>query len=70
MLTVLGRPSQPQDRLVVSNVHRNGCRLSWKASLDDGGLPLEYAIEKFLVDANAWYNCNFCLMYQCEFVKY
>ena len=55
MLTVLGRPSQPQDRLVISNVHRNGCKLSWQASADDGGLPVEYVIEKFLVDANAWY---------------
>jgi hypothetical protein len=54
MLTVLGRPSQPQDRLMISNVHRNGCKLSWKASADDGGLPIEYVIEKFLVDANAW----------------
>lgn len=57
MLTVLGRPSQPQDRLMISNVHRNGCKLSWKASADDGGLPIEYVIEKFLVDANAWTRC-------------
>lgn len=57
MLNVLSRPSMPQDRLIVSNVHRNGCRLSWKAPADDGGLPLEYIIEKFVVDANAWTRC-------------
>jgi hypothetical protein len=55
MLTVVSRPSQPQDRLVVSNIHRNGCKLTWQAPADDGGLPVEYVVEKFVVHANAWY---------------
>lgn len=54
VLTVLGRPSMPQDRLLVSNINKNGCRLTWQAPQDDGGLPVEYIIEKFVVEANAW----------------
>ena len=44
----------PEDRLLVSNIHRNGCRLNWQASKDDGGLPIEYAVEKYVVAADAW----------------
>ena len=54
MLTVVGRPSAPQDRLLVSNIHRNGCKLTWQPPADDGGLPVEYAVEKFIMHANAW----------------
>ena len=46
----------PEDRLLVSNVHRNGCRLSWKGSKDDGGLPTEYIVEKYVVAADVWSN--------------
>ena len=55
MLTVHSRPSQPKDRLIVSNIHRNGCKLSWQPPADDGGLPVEFVVEKFIMHANAWY---------------
>ena len=46
----------PEDRIVVSNVHRNGCRLQWKESKDNGGLPIEYIVEKYVVAADVWSN--------------
>ena len=48
-INVVGKPSMPEDRLLVSNIHRNGCRLNWKESKDDGGLPVEYIVEKYVV---------------------
>jgi len=53
-VNVVGKPSMPEDRLLVSNVHRSGCRLTWGACKDDGGLPVEYVIEKFVAAADAW----------------
>jgi hypothetical protein len=53
-LTIHGHPSSPEDRLVVSNIHSSGCRLSWKAARDDGGLPVEYLVEKFIVASDSW----------------
>ena len=53
-LIVHGRPSSPEDRLIVSNIHSSGCRLTWQASKDDGGLPLEYQVEKFIVASDSW----------------
>jgi len=53
-LTVHGKPSQPEDRLVVSNVTASGCKLSWGKSKNTGGLPLEYLIEKFCVASDSW----------------
>ena len=53
-ISVVAGPSMPDDRLLVSNVHSNGCRLTWKASKDDGGLPVEYIVEKYVVAADAW----------------
>merc|ERR1719412_2415488 len=55
-INVVGKPAMPEDRLLVSNVHRNGCRLSWKESKDDGGLPIEYIVEKYVVAADVWSN--------------
>ena len=44
-----------QDRLIVSNVTANGCKLSWGQSKNTGGLPLEYAVEKCVVgSAESW----------------
>ena len=51
---MVGKPSMPEDRLLVSNVHRNGCKLNWKASKDNGGLPIEYIVEKYVVAADVW----------------
>jgi len=53
-LSVIGKPSMPEDRLLVSNVDSSGCKLSWKACKDNGGLPVEYLIEKFIVHEDSW----------------
>ena len=46
----------PEDRLIVSNIHRGGCRLTWKESKDNGGLPIEYIVEKYVVAGDVWTN--------------
>lgn len=51
---VISKPSMPEGRLEVTEVHRSGCRLTWEASKDDGGLPVEYLVEKLVVLADAW----------------
>ena len=33
---------------------RSGCRLTWGACKDDGGLPVEYVVDKFVAAADAW----------------
>ena len=38
----------------MSDVHSSGCKLAWKQSKDDGGLPLEYLVEKFDVTSDSW----------------
>lgn len=53
-LIVIGKPTAPEDRLTVSNIHASGCKLSWGCSKDNGGLPLEYLVEKFDVTSDAW----------------
>lgn len=53
-LIIHGKPSSPEDRLLVSNVHSSGCRLSWQAARDDGGLPVEYLVEKLIVVSDSW----------------
>ena len=35
-------------------IFRSGCRLTWGACKDDGGLPVEYVVEKFVAAADAW----------------
>jgi len=53
-LTVVGKPTMPEDRLIVSNVDDSSCKLSWRACADAGGLPVEYLVEKYLVQADTW----------------
>ena len=54
-LVVLGKPARPQGPLEVSNITANGCRLNWKAPLDDGGMPIqEYEVEKFDPKLKRW----------------
>lgn len=55
-LHVIGKPSVPLDRLVVSNINSSGCRLSWEASKDNGGLSIEYVVDRHDVQADAWVN--------------
>jgi len=53
-LTVYGKPSAPEDRLLVSKISSSGCKLNWTASKNSGGLPLEYLVEKYTVASDSW----------------
>ncbi|XP_053200690.1 twitchin-like isoform X3 [Panonychus citri] len=54
-LNIIGKPSPPQGPLETSDVHAEGCKLSWKKPLDDGGLPLSnYVVEKMDTDTGRW----------------
>jgi len=53
-INVVDKPSMPEDRLMVSNVSKTGCRVSWQAPKDNGGLPIEYIIEKFTAQSDSW----------------
>jgi len=55
-LHVIGKPTAPQDRLVVSNISSSGCKLSWGASKDNGGLTVDYIVEKYDVQSDTWVN--------------
>lgn len=44
----------------VTDVHKEGCKLSWKPPKDDGGLPLTgFAIEKMDVSTGRWVPAGF-----------
>lgn len=46
-LSISDKPSPPTGPLKVSDVHAEGCKLSWKPPEDDGGQPVEkYVVEK------------------------
>lgn len=54
-VTVLDRPSAPQPPLDVTGVSKDGCHLSWRTPLDDGGSPiLHYIIEKMDLSRGTW----------------
>jgi hypothetical protein len=53
-IKVVAKPSMPEDRLLVSNVSRGGCRLTWQPAKDNGGQHLEYVIEKFVAQSDSW----------------
>eukprot|EP00092_Neocalanus_flemingeri_P076019 GFUD01094257.1.p1 GENE.GFUD01094257.1~~GFUD01094257.1.p1 ORF type:complete len:1559 (+),score=423.64 GFUD01094257.1:143-4819(+) len=53
-LNVHGKPSAPEDRLLVSKISSSGCKLIWTASKNSGGLPLEYLVEKYIVASDSW----------------
>lgn len=51
----LGKPSSPKGPLEVTDVHKEGCKLSWIKPDDDGGLPIkEYEIEKLDTNTGKW----------------
>jgi hypothetical protein len=51
----VGKPSSPKGPLEVTNVHKEGCKLSWAKPEDDGGLPIkEYEIEKLDTNTGKW----------------
>ena len=37
----------------MRDLRKDGCRLQWEASKSDGGVPLEYVVERFLVGAES-----------------
>jgi len=53
-MNVIGKPSGPQDRLVVSSISSSACKLSWGAAKNPGGLPIEYLVEKFVTGTDNW----------------
>src|SRR5688500_14225037 len=49
------KPSKPEGPLVVSDIHKEGCKLKWNRPKDDGGVPLEgYVVEKYDPDTGIW----------------
>lgn len=54
-MIVLDRPAPPQPPLDVTNVTKDGCHLTWRLPLDDGGSPiLHYVIEKMDLSRGTW----------------
>ena len=39
---------------MISNVSKTGCRVTWQHPKDNGGLPIEYIIEKFTAHTDSW----------------
>ncbi|KAE8573900.1 Putative twitchin [Halyomorpha halys] len=59
-INILDKPSAPEGPLEVTDVHKEGCKLSWKQPKDDGGLPLTgFAIEKMDVSTGRWVPAGF-----------
>jgi len=51
----IDKPSAPEGPLKVSDVHAEGCKLSWKPPEDNGGQPIEnYIIEKLDEALGRW----------------
>lgn len=56
-ITVLSAPSKPSN-LVVSDVTKNGCHLSFDSPLDNGGTPItSYECDKLDVATGKWVPC-------------
>lgn len=54
-VTVLDKPSPPQAPLDVTSITKEGCHLTWRLPLDDGGSPiLHYVIEKMDLSRGTW----------------
>lgn len=53
-VTVYSKPGPAEDRLLVSNVTASSCKLKWEPSKNNGGLPVEYLVEKYVVAADTW----------------
>jgi len=52
---IIDKPSAPEGPLKVSDVHGEGCKLSWKPPEDNGGQPIEnYVIEKLDEALGRW----------------
>ncbi|XP_023314705.1 twitchin isoform X11 [Trichogramma pretiosum] len=54
-VTVMDKPGMPEGPIRVSDITADGCRLSWKPPLDDGGCPIEkYQVEKLDESSGRW----------------
>ena len=54
-LAFLDRPSPPEGPLVISDVCKDSAVVSFKASKDDGGVPIKhYLIEKMDTSRGTW----------------
>jgi len=53
-LVVYGKPGPAEDRLLVSNITSSSCKLNWQPTKNNGGLPIEYLVEKYIVAADSW----------------
>jgi predicted phage tail protein len=54
-VTVLDVPSPPVGPLKPSNIHREGCTLSWRPPEDDGGCEvIGYVVEKMDTSRGSW----------------
>lgn len=54
-MLLTGKPGKPGGPLEVSDVKKNGCKLSWTPPEDDGGSPVEYyKIEKLDLLTGQW----------------
>lgn len=62
ILSSTDRPSPPEGPLLVSEITKESCRLTWKLPQDDdGGCPiLHYAIEKMDVTRGTWSDAGTC----------
>ena len=59
LVTVLDRPSDPRGPLKISDIHKEGCILEWKAPEDDGGAPItHYVVEKQDANTGRWVPCG------------
>jgi hypothetical protein len=56
---VLDRPAEPEGPLSADKIHSNGCTLSWKPPVDDGGAEItHYAVEKQDSQTGRWVPCG------------
>uniref|UniRef100_A0AC34GPF1 Twitchin n=1 Tax=Panagrolaimus sp. ES5 TaxID=591445 RepID=A0AC34GPF1_9BILA len=59
LVTVLDRPSDPRGPMKISDIHKEGCTLEWKAPEDDGGAPIShYVVEKQDANTGRWVACG------------
>ncbi|ODM93780.1 Twitchin [Orchesella cincta] len=58
-INILDRPGKPEGPLDVSDIHKEGCHLSWNKPKDDGGLPISsYIVEKMDAVTGRWVPCG------------
>jgi len=59
IIIVLDVPGPPEGPIKYSNVNRDGCTVSWKTPLDDGGSEIiHYVVEKMDMDNGRWVPCG------------